>query len=127
MTEGTQEPNTEEAESETPNSTLEAYRKIVCAHSNPDEAAELANPAAYGLSLICIPTLALIFDWVNLWGAVGLGIGGPIALGIGTSTLKATSTWFKTTRIGVELANVLPMLGLGTSLSVAFDPNWVGL
>ena len=127
MTDGTQEPNTEEGESETPSSTLEGYRKIVCAHGNPDETAESANAAAYGISLIAVPALALGLDWTGLWPAIGLGVAAPIALGIGTSLFKQVSSWFTESRLGALIANVVPMLGLGGGLAAVFEPSWVGL
>ena len=123
------EPNieTSETDDQAENKTkLQSYRALVFGDQDPKLGIGDADGAVYALALLGAPTLALFFDWTGLMGAAGLAFAALAALLIIHTVLESSISWFNTSHVGVRLAHVLALLGMGTGLGMIYEPMWVG-
>jgi hypothetical protein len=123
------EPNieTSDTDDQTENKTkLESYRELVFDDQDPKLGIGDADGAAYALAFLGAPALALFFDWTGILGAAGLAFAAPAATAIIQGALESSVSWFKTSRVGVRLAHVFALLGVGTVLGMIYEPTWAG-
>ncbi len=106
---------------------LESYRELVMGAHDPKLGIGDADGVAYAIGLVGAPTLAFAYDWTSMWGALGLSLAVPAAIGIGHGVLESCGAWFKTSRVGVRLAHLVPMLAAGATLGMVYRPMWAGV
>ena len=112
---------------ESPESLVDRYKALVVAENDPQAGIADADGAAYAMALLGLPLIAYSYDWVSsVWAYLGLAIAGPALGGIGHGILSSTHTWFKSSRIGVRLAHLIPLLLMGLGIGLLFQPSWVG-
>ncbi len=105
---------------------LQSYCELAMGAHDPKLGIGDADGVAYAIGLIGTPILALMYDWTGLWGAVGLSIAVLAGIGIGHGLIESCGTWFKTSRVGVCLAHLIPMLAVGATLGTVYQPQWTG-
>ncbi|MGB0645582.1 MAG: hypothetical protein ACPGQS_00330 [Bradymonadia bacterium] len=114
-------------ETEAAESLLERYKALVVAEADPQAGIADADGAAYAMALLGLPLIAYSYDWVSsIWAYLGLAIAGPTVGGIGHGILSSTAAWFRSSRVGVRLAHLIPFLLMGLGIGLLFQPSWVG-
>ena len=119
------DPNVETSEPDD-KTKLESYRTLVFCDQDPKLGIGDADGVAYALVLLGAPTLALCFGWTGVLGAAGLAFAALAATALIHTALESSLSWFKTSRVGVRLAHVLGLLGMGTGVGMIYEPMWAG-